>query len=304
MSSPKVAIIIVNWNNLKDTMECLDSFKKVTYSNYEILLVDNASRGDDAIVLKENYEDFITVITNKKNYGFAEGCNIGIREALARGAKYVTLLNNDTVVSPDFLQPVIEALESNNDVGIAGGKVYCYENPEMIWFAGGLLDYETGETPIYGSGTVDSGLFNEMKEVGWICGCYMVITREVLEKVGMLDKRFFFGWEDVDICLRAIQQGYKILFVPDSKISHKALPPEKQKRLTGRPVYYATRGRFIFLEKHFNKRQLIVLGVRFILIFPKYIWHYSRILGEWKVIFYVLGGMWGYLLRKPREWVK
>ncbi len=301
MTSPKVAIILVNWNNLPDTIDCLESLKKATYPNYEIVLVDNASHGDDTKVLKDRYSDYIRVIENDENRGFAEGCNIGMRDALDREADLLVLLNNDTIVAPDFLDKIVEAVQSDEKVGIAGGKVYCHEIPDMIWFAGGIIDYRKGETPIIGSGATDKDQFEEIKEVDWICGCYMLITREVLQDVGMLDNRFFFGWEDADICVRAAKKGYRVLFVPGSKIWHKTLPPEKQERLTGLPVYYATRGRFIFLEKHFTKRQLTTAGLRFIIKFPRFLWDYSRILGKWNVPIYVFAGILGYLRRKPSE---
>ena len=303
MSSPKVSIILVNWNNLTDTIDCLESLKKATYQNYEIVLVDNASYGDDVKVLNDRYGDYIKVIENDRNCGFAEGCNIGMRDALDRGADFLVLLNNDTIVAPDFLDEIVKAVQNHENIGIAGGKVYCHETPDMIWFAGGVIDYRTGDTPLIGSGEIDEGHFEEIREVDWICGCYMLISREAIQDVGMLDKRFFFGWEDTDICVRASKKGYKILFVPGSKIWHKTLPPEKLERLTGLPVYYASRGRCIFLEKHFTKRQLAIVVLRFIIKFPRYFWDYSRILGKWNVPIYVLAGILGYLKRKPREWI-
>ena len=303
MSSPETAIVIVNWNNLSDTIDCIESLRSVACPDYEVILVDNASSSNDAGLLRERYGDYIRVIENDRNYGFAEGCNIGIRDALGRGADYIVLLNNDTTVAPDFLDVLITYVQSDASIGIAGGKVYCHEIPDMIWFAGGVIDYAKGETPIIGSGAIDNGQHEQIIEVDWICGCYMLITRTVLQDVGMLDKRFFFGWEDADICVRASRKGYKIVFVPGSKIWHKTLPPEKQKRLTGRPVYYATRGRFIFLEKHCTKRQFLTSGLRFIITFPKLLWDYSHILGKWNVPIYVFAGIWGYLRKKPARWM-
>jgi GT2 family glycosyltransferase len=298
MSVPKVSVILVNWNNFKDTAECLGSLKKVTYPNYEVVVVDNGSAGDDVSLLRQDFGNFVKLIENDKNIGFAGGCNIGIKDALARGADYVVLLNNDTVVAPDFLEAVVKVGQSENKLGVAGGKIYCYELPETIWFAGGSLNYLTGGTPIRGTGETDEGQFEEIAEVDWICGCYMFISREALQAVGMLDDRFFFGWEDVDFCVRAAKKGFKILFVPGSKIWHKGFGAEKRGRLTGMPVYYATRGQFLFRDKNFTRLQFISSTLCFFATFPKCIWSYSRLLNEWNVPLYLLWGIGGYLRLK------
>lgn len=304
MSAPKVCVITVNWNNFSDSAECLESLMKVTYPNFEVIVVDNGSAGDDVRLLRERFKDTIRLITNERNSGFAGGCNIGIRDALVRGADYVVLLNNDTVVAPDFLEALVRVAQSDKSVGITGGKVLCYELPELIWFAGGVINYRTGRTPIRGSGEADKGQFNEIAKVDWISGCFIFVSREVLQDVGMLDERFFFGWEDVDLCVRAARKGYKVLFVPESKIWHKGFGVNKRDRLMGMPVYYATRGQFLFMDKHFTKPQLAVAWLYFAVSFPKFALEYSRILKQWKVPVYILWGIGGYLRIKFREYAK
>lgn len=304
MPFPKVSVITVNWNNFNDSAECLESLRKTTYPNFEVIVVDNGSVGDDVSLLKQRFGDSIRLIVNDKNSGFAGGCNIGIKDALARGADYVVLLNNDTVVAPDFLEGLVRVAQSDERVGIAGGKVFCYELPELIWFAGGIINYRTGRTPIRGSGEADKGQFDEIVRVDWISGCFMFISRDVLQAVGMLDERFFFGWEDVDLCVRAARKGFKVLFVPESRIWHKGFGIDKRDRLMGMPVYYATRGQFLFMEKHFAKPQLAVAWLYFVVTFPGCVWVYSRILHQWKVPLYILWGIGGYLRIKFREYAK
>ncbi len=304
MSLPRVSVIIVNWNNFIDTAECVESLTKVTYPNLEIIVVDNGSQGDDAALLKQRFGDSIRLIANSKNCGFAAGCNIGIRDAMSRGADYFALLNNDTVVAPDFLEAVVGIAERDKKVGVAGGKIYCYEMPDSIWFAGGAIDYETGRTPIRGSGEVERGQYEEVAEVDWICGCFMFISRAAIEAVGLLDERFFFGWEDADYCVRVARKGFKILFVPGSRVWHKGFGSEKRSRLRGLPVYYAARGQFLFMDKHFSKLQLFRAWLTFTLQFPRYTWEYSRILKQWKVPFYILWGICGYLRIKVFGFMK
>ncbi|MBM3157055.1 MAG: glycosyltransferase family 2 protein [Chloroflexi bacterium] len=295
MSFPKVSVVIVNWNNFNDTAGCIDSLKKVTYPNCEIIVVDNGSQGDDVNLLRQRFGDSVRLIANGKNRGFAGGCNIGIEDALSRGADYVALLNNDTVVAPDFLEAVVRVAEGDKKVGIAGGKIYCYELPEVIWFAGGVIDYRTGRTPIRGSGEKEQGKYEEVTEVDWICGCFMFLSKDVLQNVGLLDERFFFGWEDADYSVRAAKKGFKVVFVPSSKIWHKGFGAEKRERLKELPVYYAARGQFLFMDKHFGKRQLLRAWLTFALEFPRFTRQYSRMLKQWKVPFYILWGICGYL---------
>jgi GT2 family glycosyltransferase len=298
MTFPKVSIVLVNWHGLRDTVECLESLQKITYPNYEVIVVDNDSGGDEAATIEERFRDYVKLIRNPKNYGFAKGCNIGIRDALARDPQYVLLLNNDTVVTHDFLEQLVQVVESYDRVGIAGGKIYAYENPKVVWFAGGApIDYLRGKTPSRQS-WLDSGIFDETEEVEWVVGTFMLISRDVLETVGTLDDRFFFGWEDVDLSVRATKHGFKVLYVPGSVIWHKGFSPGKEKRLSGKPVYYATRGRFLFTERNATKFQFMMSTLYFFATFPKTAWQYSRILHEWNTPLYMLWGFFDFALRR------
>ena len=123
----KVSIIILNWNGLDHTVDCLQSLKKITYQNYNIIVVDNGSKGNDAEILKRKFGEYVHIIENDKNYGFAGGCNIGIRYALRNsGPDYILLLNNNTTVAPDFLAEMVSVAESNPSFGIAGPKITSF----------------------------------------------------------------------------------------------------------------------------------------------------------------------------------
>ena len=127
MEHPKVAVIVLNWNGLDDTVECLESLRKISYPNYAVVVVDNGSEGDDVRVLKEKFGDYVHVVENERNYGFAEGNNIGIRYSLnALEPAYLLLLNNDMVVAPDFLEELVRVAESDTGIGILGPTSYRY----------------------------------------------------------------------------------------------------------------------------------------------------------------------------------
>ena len=141
MIYPRVSVVILNLNGLEHTLECLESLKKITYPNYDVIVVDNASNGDDVKILREKSGDYVHIIENDKNYGFAEGSNIGMRYALRTFCPaYLLLLNNDTVVAPDFLDELVKVAESSDEIGIVGPKIYYYDfegHKYVIWFAGG-----------------------------------------------------------------------------------------------------------------------------------------------------------------------
>jgi hypothetical protein len=138
-SHPKVSIIVLNWNGLEDTIECLESLRKITYPNYGVIVVDNGSEGNDVEVLKEKFGDYIHIIENDRNYGTAEGYNIGMRHAFeSLASEYILLLNNDTVVDADFLIELVTVAERNGHIGMVGPVIYDYYDPTRVRSAGGL----------------------------------------------------------------------------------------------------------------------------------------------------------------------
>jgi GT2 family glycosyltransferase len=166
MKYPKVSIIILNWNGLEDTSECLESLKKVTYANYETIVVDNGSDGDDVKILREKFGDYIHVINNDNNYGFAEGNNIGMRYVLSRGTDYVLLLNNDTTVAPEFLVEMIQVGESDEKIGVLGPMIYLYDKPNVIWEAGGRINWWLGAIVVFGERqVVDVGQYESVRNL-------------------------------------------------------------------------------------------------------------------------------------------
>lgn len=220
VTNPKVSIIILNWNGLDDTIECLESLKKIGYPNYEVIVVDNASSGNDVEALRERYRDYIHVIVNDRNYGFSEGNNIGIRYALSKMSDYIFLLNNDTVVDADVLSELIEVAEQDKKAGILGGKIYYYSSPSRLQSVGGKISWRTGRFKDY-SGEEDIGQYGQVAERDFVYATAMLIKRAVIEKVGFLDSSLFFGMEDYDYCAQAIKAGFKVLYVPGAKVWHK-----------------------------------------------------------------------------------
>ena len=261
--NPKVSIIILNWNGLDDTVHCLESLEKITHLNYDIIVVDNGSKGNDAEILREKFKDYIHIIENDKNYGFAEGCNIGIRYALKNSAPdYILLLNNDTTVAPDFLAEMVKIAESDPLIGIAGPKIYFYDVPNKIQSVGAQIDWRKGQSFSFGQHEIDTGQFDEIREVDWVYGCALLIKRTTIEDIGLLDPAYFAYVEEVDWCVRCKKSGYKVVCIPKAKIWHKGhFAPDRMSEL---PYYYMTRNQFLFMWKHARKSQFISFFIKFL----------------------------------------
>ncbi len=256
---PNVAIVILNWNGLQDTLECLESVKKITYPNYTVVVIDNGSKGNDAEVIEEKFGDFVYLIKEERNLGFAGGCNVGIRRALHSGAKYILLLNNDTVVDPDFLNELVNFAQNNLQIGIIGPKVYYYEQPNRLFNAGGKVNFYTGSTPFIGEGTASGGLFDKIEEVDFVVGCALLIKEETIRRIGLLSEKYFAYYEETEWCTKAKKAGFKVVYMPNAKIWHKS-PKKKTSELE---KYYLTRNRFLFMKRNSSSLQFIVFNVFF-----------------------------------------
>lgn len=220
LQTPKVSIVILNWNGYEVTRECLASLSKIDYPNYEIVLVDNGSADGSPERLAAEFPG-VGVIRNKENLGFTGGNNVGIRRALQENADYVLLLNNDTVVAPQFLSKLIRAGESDKRIGLLNPKIFYFEPSNRIWYAGGAFNIWKGIASHRGAREVDRGQYDTQEEVTFITGCAFVIKTEVIRKIGLLDDSLFYSYEDADWTIRSLNAGYKALYVPSSVVWHK-----------------------------------------------------------------------------------
>ena len=241
---PKVVIIILNWNGLDDTIECIESLKRISYPNYAIVVVDNASQGDDAVQLKKRYGDTISLIINDHNYGVSRGFNSGIRYAMTTNeTDYIIKMNNDMVVAPDFLDELIKVAEGDDQIGIVGPKIYYYNfqgASDIIWSAGGTIrPWAVKICQQVGQGSHDLPKYQTIRTVDWITGALHLTKRSVIEAAGLLDPCYFFGYGDVEYCLRARRHGFRIVYVPTARIWHKVgVSAEKAHRTYAEPLPY------------------------------------------------------------------
>jgi GT2 family glycosyltransferase len=267
----KVAIIVLNWNGLKDTLACLASLKRLDYSAYEVVVIDNGST-DNSVEMIRVTHPWVTLIETGENLGYVGGNNRGLEYARQTGADYGLLLNNDTEVSPNFLNLLVEAAEQDPTVGIVGPTIYYFDEPEVIWSAGGAIDWQQGDTAMIGLNQVDRGQFGQLpRPVQFVTGCALLIKMRIVGQVGLLDDRFFAYYEETEWCVRVSRAGFQILHVPQAKIWHKISLVARE--ASPQVHYYMIRNRLLFL-----KLSQAGLVSRVSILF-----HYGRILLSWSL---------------------
>jgi GT2 family glycosyltransferase len=288
--SPGVAVIILNWNGLADTSECLESLHAITYPKYQTIVVDNGSFGDDAQMLRERFGDSIRLIASPENLGFAGGCNLAIREALAGEADYVLLLNNDVTVDARFLDELVRAAEGLPDAAALCPKICFHDCPTVISSTGGRVNPWAGSARQVGRGEEDRGQYEQVAERDYADGACMLIRREALERVGLLDEEYFAYWEETDWCARAAEAGYRCYYVPAARVWHKTA----RSQTPDADYYYLfRRNALLFLRK--RKSPLHVLSAVLLYLFvlgPYYMLRHPgavrRLTGEARAVFWHL----------------
>ncbi|MBQ3969989.1 MAG: glycosyltransferase family 2 protein [Clostridia bacterium] len=248
--NPSVAIVLVNYNGYDDTVECVKSLLNISYDNYTIFLVDNASTEEKKISNNEFLTENTRLIQSDVNLGFSGGNNIAVREALREAFDYILLLNNDTTVEPDFLTELVATAENNRNAGIVTGKIYYYFERDSVWSAGGTYNRNTGHTVQF-SGP-DSKDFDEEKGITFATGCLMLIPARVMNKVGILDESYFLYSEDTDYCQRVILAGFGLIYTPKAVIYHKVSASTGHRSLMQQR--YMMRNNLYMIKKYGIKR--------------------------------------------------
>lgn len=249
VAEPKVTVIIPNWNGMDHIQGCLEALLKSDYHNFDVIVVDNNSEDGSPKAIAETFPK-VQIMRNSENVGFAEGCNVGIRQAMKSGSAYVWLLNNDTLVDPRSLTFLVRAAEKDNSIGMTGSKIYDYDDPNIIRCAGMTINWFRGQIDLIGWHQRDTGQFNNYSDVDGLEGCSLLIRRRVCEEVGLMDKEYFLYCEEIDWCLRARQRGFRCTFVPESIVFHKGGASSGE---AYRPIlsYYGTRNMLRTISKSF-----------------------------------------------------
>jgi len=250
-------VVILNWNGGADTIACLESLGAQTSRDVRVVIVDNGSEDDSVARIGDWASDrnaALEVIENGDNLGFAAGCNVGIRNALAAGADYVMLLNNDTVLAPDVVGILVRFLDQHPDYAAVTGQIRYADRP-VIWNCGGDLTWFGSRKYLYGEQPVARVPQTGWRRITFVTGCAALVRASVFREQGLLTERFFFGEEDYDFSRRLRRAHLLIASCLDAVITHRvgssidrAAPPVALGRYY---VYYLNR--FIDMRDHYPR---------------------------------------------------
>lgn len=266
----KLAIVTVNFNTDKDTDTLLESIQKLDTNGLTVttIVVDNGST--TPYKLDKKFENTL-FIRSDENTGFSGGYNIGMKKALEEGADYILIVNNDTLMDRHMLQELVKAFEINKKIGVTTPKIYFakghefhkdrYKKEELgkvFWYAGGYTDWANVKSVHRGVDEVDHGQYDKTEKTTFASGCCMLFKREVLEKVGLFDNKFFLYYEDADLNERIQRAGFAIYYVPKAVLVHINAASSGG---AGNPLqdYFITRNQMLFGMKYAPHRTKIAL---------------------------------------------
>jgi GT2 family glycosyltransferase len=250
MDRPQVSIISINYNQTQVTCAMLASLRQLTYPNYEIIVVDNASISDDLELIVEQFSE-VKLIRSTENLGFAGGNNLGI--TVARG-KYCLFLNNDTEVTPQMLEPLVAVFERDPSVGIVSPKIIFYGTNNLIQYAGsnGISPW-TGRGFVIGYGEPDIGQYNQSHATSLIHGAAMMVPTQVIQQAGLMPELYFLYYEELDWCEMIKRTGYLSYYEAGATVYHKESVSVGQGSVLR--TYYMNRNRLLFMRRNTYGRQ-------------------------------------------------
>lgn len=239
MEQPLVYIVLINYKGYEDTTDCIKSLRRINYTNYKIVVIDNCSMDGSFEKIKEENPECVCILSEENN-GFSAGNNIGIHYAFEHNADYVLMLNNDTEVKEDFLSKMVS--KSNNNT-VVTPSIYFFYDKKSIWYADGKINFNRC--------TVSNGTDKKSKFCNYASGCCLLIPRNVYKGVGDWAEEYFMYYEDMDYSLRVLDAGFKIFYEKDAIVYHKV--GKSAGRGSKLNIYYNVRNRFYIIHKFRNK---------------------------------------------------
>lgn len=249
---PKITAVILHYENIKNTRECVDSLlkNKVTGGALSVIVVNNSQESFNIRGAE--------IINTGQNLGFAGGMNTGIKEALRRGSDLLLLLNNDIIAPEHIISRGVKFMNSHPTVGLASPKIYFAPGCEyhkgryrkndlgkVLWYAGGTIDWKNVYPSHHGVDEVDIGQYEKPTDTNFATGCAMFLRSEAVERAGIMNEKYFLYFEDTDYSLRIKREGFRVMYFPDTWVWHKNAASSGA---PGSPihVYYQTRNRLYF----------------------------------------------------------
>ncbi len=265
-------IILLNYNNSEDTIDCINSLKNSEINDSNILVIENCSSDDSFERLKENFPG-VKIIHSEKNLGFTGGNNVGIKHAFENNYDYAIVLNNDTIVEDkNSIEMLINEMDKNPDVTLGTGRIYYYPQKDMIWYDGGKLINWRGMAihNNYRKNKNEIILDDNAKDIDFISGCFMCIRLKDVPKLGYMDENFFIYLDDIEYSARAVKKKMKLKYIPEAIIYHKARGEDKR---TPKMVYYSIRNRRLLIKLHFGVAAKLYFEM--VLIIKRILWFFT-----------------------------
>ncbi len=250
LEAPRVAILVVNWNKKNDLLNLMEALKRLDYENREIVVVDNASTDGSVEALRGGYPE-VSIIENRKNLGGTGGFNTGLNHILQKHKgryKYVWLLDNDALVDPVALKELVRTAESDPSIGLAGSKIMNPRDPGMIVELGADIDWKRGVVRPLMKNTPDRDGLEDLYDVDYVAVCSALVRVSALERVGVMDERYFIFWDDMDWGVTFRRNGYRVVAVNRSVVYHPAFTEKGP--LSPAMTYYAFRNPLLMFSKH------------------------------------------------------
>lgn len=278
---PKVTVVIPHWNGVEILKPCLQSLKASKYPDLEVVVVDNAS-SDDSVAFMEREFPGVTIIQNAENLGFAGGCNVGLRQV---ESDLYLVLNNDTTHEADWIEQLVEQMQSDPRIAAVQPKIMSAKAPEIFDYAGGvggLMDilafpYALGR--IFTTMEEDDGHYDTPRDIFWASGTALLLRGTALDEIGLFDEDFFAHMEEIDLCWRFHNAGWRVVNAPAAKIYHHSgwtLPPDRfQKK------YLNHRNNLMMIIKNYPFAYLAaILPTR--LVLEGVAFAFSALIRDWK----------------------
>lgn len=251
----------MNYNQTQVTCDFLESLKKVSYKNLEVIVVDNASKEDPTEAITSTYPE-VRLIRSEKNLGFTGGNNLGIK--VSHG-DFIFIVNNDTEVTDNIFEKLLEPFQRDTSIGMASPKIYYYHHPNVIQYAGFTpINPFTGRNRAVGNREIDNGQHNRSGYTSYAHGAAMMVSREVIEKVGMFPEVFFIYYEELDWSSQVTRAGYNIYYQAEGSLYHKeSITMGKESALK---TYYHNRNRILFMRRNSTSMQMLIFTL-FLMLF-------------------------------------
>jgi GT2 family glycosyltransferase len=260
--SKSVTALLLNYIRWRDTADCVRSLMQCTYSPLEIVILDNGSPNESESMLRRLFPS-IRIYQTGKNLGYTGGVNFGYRIILDEKPDYVLILNPDTLVDPDFLRIMVDAMEGAPSAAACCGTVLYHSNHGRAWYAGGaMVPWRGLAVHRYSLPDVSSRQNTLPQSVSFVTGCALLQKTSTIRKIGFLDERFYMYLDDIEFSARAVRKGFALLYVPQAKIYHRVAEGEESPF----KLYYSVRNRLLLINSAFTGIRRVIAGVYFVVV--------------------------------------